>query len=431
MGDGKISGSYLHQQQVSIQKMKNRLLIFLSQVLPTRLRKWWTKKSRNSLVSTLSQPPILLGIRDFVPENLPTRRALVTFRPDLWMAAKAQHPYIRLYNNFGFIHSLVQALNEAGFIVDLIDPQSSESLSGPYDLLVAHGGHCQWILEYVGDETPVYQYISGLYWKAFELESSERYQRFFSTRGLATPKGHRRSIREIIDGEEALTARANVLFTIHCPRMIAAYGPYVEKFHFTGLGAYLDDLFTIPPEEKDFDAGRKNFIYVGGTGGNLQKGLDLLIEAFLELPDLHLYIYCKVEEEILQHCHKELSYPNIHYIYHWRYRPFHQRLQRLLRNTNFSVHAPINIGMGTAFMASMGSGLIPVGYVDLADPGECAVLCDSWHVPDLVACIRRAADKPEDWCRQASQLSQANYANSCDPEQVEKNFRVMFDAIAP
>lgn len=409
--------------------MKNRLLIFLTQVLPTQLSKWWTNKTRNSLVSVLSEPPVLLGIRDFLPENFPTRRALVTFHPDLWMTAKAQHPHIRLYNNFGFIYSLVQALNEAGFIVDLIDPQTSATLSGPYDLLIAHGGHCQWILEHVGDETPVYQYVSGLYWKAFELESSERYQRFFSTRGLATPKAYRRSIREIIDGEEALTARANVMFTINCPRMIASYGPYIEKFHFTGLGAYLDPLFTIPHAKKDFERGRRNFIYVGGTGGNLQKGLDLLMEAFASCPELHLYIYCKVEEEIYHLARKELSCSNIHYIYHWRYKPFHKRLHRLLVQMNFSVHAPINIGIGTAFMATMGAGLIPVGYVDLPDSNEGSVLSNSWQVDNLVKSIRMAADKSADWCRNASRLAREKYAKHCDPVQVENNFREMFQAI--
>jgi hypothetical protein len=97
--------------------------------------------------------------------------------------------------------------------------------------------------------------------------------------------------------------------------------------------------------------------------------------------------------------------------------------------TNFTVHAPINIGMGTAFMATMGAGLIPVGYVDLADPGESAVLTDSWLVDSLVECIRRANSKPAEWCRVASGLTRDKYDEHCDPAQVEKNFRKMFDSV--
>jgi glycosyltransferase involved in cell wall biosynthesis len=412
--------------------MRNRLLIFLSQQLPTRVRRKLNElKSPATATRTIvSQPPALLGISDDLPQGLAAKRALVMFRPDIWLTARSQYPNIKLYNQNGFIFSLVRALNECGFIVDLVDAQSDHQPDVKYDLFIGHGGHCMRFLDSQSQGVPVYQYISGLHWKAFVTESDERYERFFPRKGLTKPIIHRRSIAEHIKGQELLDRRTDVMFTIHCPRMVAAYGEYASKFHFTGLGAYLDELFIVPPEQKDFDVGRKNFIYVGGTGGNIQKGLDLLIEAFQQTPELNLYIYCKVEEEILKHCRKELASPNIHYIYYWKYLPFHKRLRKLLTQTNFSVHAPMNIGIGTAFMASMGSGLIPVGYVDLADPGECAVLTDSWQVDSLVECIRRASSMPTEWCRAASGLAREYYAKHCDPAQVERNFKEMFESVA-
>lgn len=409
--------------------MKNRLLIILTQQLPTLVRRKYNELKAPATRTLVSQPPAQLGIDDHLPQGITAKRALVMLRPDIWLAARRQYPNIKLYNHHGFVFSLVKALNESGFIVDLVDYLSDHQPAGNYDLCIAHGGYCKRFLEWLPADVPVYQYISGLYWKVFDAESDERYERFFSRHGLPKPTSHRRSIAPQIEGLVYLNRRADKLFTIHCPRMAAAYGEYATKFHFTGLGAYLDELFAIPSEQKDFDAGRKNFIYVGGTGGNLQKGLDLLIEAFQQTPELNLYIYCKVEEEILKHSRAELASPNIHYIYHWKHRPFHKRLRKLLMRTNFTVHAPINIGMGTAFMATMGAGLIPVGYVDLADPGESAVLTDSWLVDSLVECIRRANSKPAEWCRVASGLTRDKYDEHCDPAQVEKNFRKMFDSV--
>lgn len=409
--------------------MKNYLLIIFSQILPTWVGCQLRNMQRALEKKSGSAISFLENIDHFESAHKKDKRVLVMMRPSAWLTALGQHPDIKLYNNSGFIYGLVQALNENGYKVDLLAENTPIQLKQEYDLFIGHGGSCKPLIDQLRPATPVYQYISGLYWKVFDEESDARYNRFFSKHGGRKPESHRRSITHMIDGLEYLNKKADVLFTINCPRMVGAYGPYSKKFYFTGLGAYLDDLFRVDPSEKDYDEGRNNFIYVGGTSGNLQKGLDLLIEAFAATPDLNLYIYCKVEEEILKYCKKELASPNIHYIYHWRYKPFHKQLKKLLKNTNFSVHAPINIGMGTAFMATMGVGMIPVGYVDVADPGQSAVLTDSWQVDALRDCIREASVKSPDWCREASRLTVEKYNDYCDPVTVQRNLSEMFSLV--
>lgn len=411
--------------------MKYHILILLTQLMPT-----WIGNRLKSMKLLVRG-----GGRSSVPAFLPDidhfswsggrkdKRALVMLAPVVWITALRQYPNIEFYNHSGFIYGIVKALNENGYVVDLAVASEERKLDRRYDLFLGHGGYCKGFIEQLPVGTPVYQYISGLYWEAFEAESDQRYNRFYTKHGGIRPKSHRRSITPLIEGLEFLNRRADVLFSINAPRMVAAYGPYAKKFYFTGLGAYLDDLFCIPIEEKNFVRGRKNFIYVGGTGGNLQKGLDLLLEAFVKSPDLHLYIYCKVEEEIFTYCGKELGAGNIHYIYHWKYKPFHSRLRKLLKQVNFSVHAPINTGIGTAFSGTMGAGMIPVGYIDLADPGESAVLCDSWDVSTLAECIRQASEKSPEWCSAASLLIKEKYGEFCDPAQVEENTRKMFSEL--
>ena len=411
--------------------MKNYLLIQLTQCLPTKVGVMIRRlRSRGSAASGGGKKA-LEGIDHWPTDTPKDKRALVTLIPHAWLTALNEYPDIKLYNHSGFVYSLVTALNEAGYLVDLVDTSEEYKLVHDYDLFIGHGGGCKPIMQQLPGDVPIYQYISGLYWKVFDEESDARYDRFFEVHGGVRPKAHRRSVTHLIDGLEYLNEKADVLFTINCPRMIAAYGRHAEKFHFTGLGAYIDPVFDVPASEKVFSEGRKNFIYVGGTGGNLQKGLDLLIEVFAELPDLNLYIYCKVEEEILDRCRKLLAKPNIHYIYHWKYPIFHSRLQELVKRSNFSVHAPINIGMGTAFMATLGVGMIPVGYIDVADPEDGAVLTDSWQVEDLRKCVLEASEKSSEWCEQASQLARERYQTFCEPDQVRANFVKMFQAVAP
>lgn len=98
---------------------------------------------------------------------------------------------------------------------------------------------------------------------------------------------------------------------------------------------------------------------------------------------------------------------------------------------NFTVHAPINIGMGTAFMATMGVGMIPVGYVDVPEPvGESAVLVDTWQVDALVDCIKEASQKSPKWCQDASVLSIEKYNEHCEPNKVEENFKAMLTQVS-
>jgi glycosyltransferase involved in cell wall biosynthesis len=72
---------------------------------------------------------------------------------------------------------------------------------------------------------------------------------------------------------------------------------------------------TFPsPEHKDFDRIRKNFIWLGGSG-MAHKGLDLVLEAFAEMPDYHLTVFGKKDEDFAEVYEKELfSTPNIRYV---------------------------------------------------------------------------------------------------------------------
>jgi hypothetical protein len=49
-------------------------------------------------------------------------------------------------------------------------------------------------------------------------------------------------------------------------------------------------------EDKDFEACRRNFLWFG-SGGLVHKGLDLVLEAFTQMPDFHLTVCGPVKEE--------------------------------------------------------------------------------------------------------------------------------------
>jgi hypothetical protein len=331
-----------------------------------------------------------------------------------------------MFNYVGLTYEMVKALNENGYVVDIVHFAENHIPTRYYDLYIGHGGNCRPTIDKLHPETPIFQYVSGAYWEEFNRESAARYERFAKSRKLKVVPEFRRAVDGTVDGEQYLADQADCLLAMDCPRMVETFGALKSKFFFTGFGSYPDESLRIIFGKRDFSAGRNGFIYVGGTNGNIQKGLDVLLEAFSIRPDLHLYIYCRVEDEILSNYKSELSLNNIHYIYHLKHPLLSGRLQSILQKVNFSVHAPINSGMGTAFMGSLAHGFIPAGYVDLPPCEDCSVVTDDWSVESIAACITRASEMTEEWCKDAHVRTIAFYQAICGTESLRTKLKEAF-----
>jgi hypothetical protein len=353
-----------------------------------------------------------------------TRRALLSLVPSAWTTALAEMPNIRRFNQCGLTFEMVKALNEKGYAVDIVDyTKPGMEPRKRYDLFIGHGGHTRGILDRLPASTFVLHYASSSYWKEFHRMSQERYDDFCRRRGLKPVERFVRST-ESTAGEEYLARRADATF-LSGPRTVATFNGISRRISLLYLGATVEKDLLVP--DRDFEAGRSNFLYVAGTGGNVQKGLDLLVEVFARLPHLHLYIFCKVEPEVQQAYWEALGRANIHYIYHYQLSPLRRALKRLLRRINFTISAPINIGPGTAFLGSMGLGLIPVGYVDIEAAESNSVLAHSPSIEVLSDCADRASRKSAAWCQQASQQTLARFERLHDPSAFGANFKAYLD----
>ncbi len=396
-------------------------------LLYTRLGNF-VSRARNVIKSIIFRKDPLktefIGDIDYFPtKDLKLKRALIALSPDAWLTAKEQFPNIKLFNVSGITFEIVKSLNLGGYIVDITSYCKQYLPVKSYDVFIGHGGFCKTTIDNLHENALIFQYVAGMNSQRFEEETNERYQ-YFNVRNNSALAGEvRRSLKEHVIGDQLLNERSDALFTINCPRMISSYGPLQSKFYFTGYGAYIDPL--LKKAFSNYEEGVNNFLYVGGTGGNIIKGLDILIDAFKGCPESNLYIYCKVEPEILAYYRDSLNLKNIHYIFHWSLPGFKRSLQGLLPKINYTIHAPCNFGMGTAFMASLGAGYIPVGYIDYPGPPESAVLSNSWLVEDIQTSIRRASEMSPEWCDTASKLVKKYYRENCTPKSFSEKFSKM------
>jgi hypothetical protein len=409
--------------------MKNLIKILLFQFVEGKIRANMGKikitLARLAGRKKASSLDIIEDINYFNPEVPKTKRALIALSPTAWITALKEYPRIKYFNIVGLTYELVRGLNEKGYLVDIVDLNKKHKITKKIDLFIAHGGNSRYIIEQLPNTTVILYYISGAYWDILHQESAERYENFQKRKKLKTTLPIKRLPKGVKEEREFILKKAKYAFIGDCPRVIKGYGDHAKKIYITGLGAYLDEKFMVDLSKKDYQAGLSNFIYVGGTGGNIQKGMDLLLEVFKRTPHLHLYIYCNIEYEIFKYCKEELNLNNIHYIYHWRFKPFHKKLKRLLLKTNFTIHAPINIGCGTAFMGSVGTGLIPVGYVDINPKTDCCVLSESPEIEALRNCVIAASQKSPEWCQAASQFAIEYYRETWGIESFRQKFAAL------
>jgi hypothetical protein len=310
-----------------------------------------------------------------------------------------------------------------GYVVDIVDytvPNFRPSRA--YDLYMGHGGQTRTILDQLSASTFVLHYASGAYWTAFNRMSQERYDNFRRRKGVTHECGFVRSLDGTESGEEYLARRADATF-VSGPRTAATFDGICKRMYLLYLGAYVSRDLQSP--DRDFEEGRRHFVYVAGTNGSVQKGLDLLLEAFSRMTSVHLYVHCKVEGELLRAYRSELARPNIHYTYQYEWGPLRRCLRRILRRANFTITAPIDTGPGTAFVGSMGLGLIPVGYADIEGDESDSVLTDSHSIDALAEAVDRASARSADWCREASQKTRARYERLHVPSAFGDNFQKM------
>lgn len=114
------------------------------------------------------------------------------------------------------------------------------------------------------------------------------------------------------------------------------------------------------PEDKDYDACRKNFLWLGSSG-LVHKGLDLVLEAFAGMPDYHLYVCGPVTDEkhFERAFYRELYLtPNIHTV-GW-VDVAQARFRAVLDTCIGVVYPSCSEGQAGSVVTCMHAGVIPI-----------------------------------------------------------------------
>ncbi len=168
------------------------------------------------------------------------------------------------------------------------------------------------------------------------------------------------------------------------------------------------------PDKKDFEAVRKRFLWFGGSALVL-KGLDLVLDAFAQMPEYHLTVCGPVsnDKEFEQAFYKELyETPNIH-TYGWIDVTSPDFIE-VTNNCLGLVYPSVSEGQSGAVISCLQAGLIPIlSYESGVDVHDFGVIFDNLSIEEIKAKVRSISDLPvEDlklMSRQAWEYARANH----------------------
>lgn len=157
-------------------------------------------------------------------------------------------------------------------------------------------------------------------------------------------------------------------------------------------------------EDKDFEAVRKRFIWLG-SGALVLKGLDLVLEAFAQMPEYHLTICGPVNSDpaFEKAFHQELyQTPNIH-TYGWIDLSSRDFIE-ITKNSLGLVYPSACEGQAGAVITCLQAGLIPIisyeSGVDVYDFGEILKNCS---IEEIKATVKRISSQRVEQLKQMSQ----------------------------
>lgn len=303
------------------------------------------------LAKSMAARLVITGYDEFCPKQR-IGRALVSYLaypllpPPRWRDK-------RLFSNRGLAQEIPRALNELGFVVDVVGCYNPRwRPRRDYDIFIGHAAtNFTSIAECLPCSTSKIYFSAGLYWKELNLREARRLYEFADRTGYLLPPD-----RAVTESEERANEMADGI--IHLGN--AAVGRTYSKFdNVAGVNNAAFPVTWNGMHRKDFSAGRKHFLFFNGRG-NIHKGLDRVLEAFARLaPDLHLHVCQHIEPGFGAIYASELyGTPNIHVCGFVKQRS--KRFYELMSLCNWVISATCAEGQPGSIIETMAHGLIPI-----------------------------------------------------------------------
>jgi len=385
-----------------------RLPSFIRKRVPRFLREWKHPHLKTSPV---------MGLGDDGTRN---KRALVSFLTGAFRLRPANPDNVR-FSLIGVARGIVQTLNELGYAVDVAEWSDVKFLPRrKYDLFVGHGGiNFEPIARALGPETRKIYFSTGAYWKFHNEQELARVSALNDRRGAALQPD-----RYIYHSEQWANENAEAILCLGNDFLRQTYGKF-PTVRSLNNGAY--PVARDGGTSKNFAEARRNFLFFAG-GGNVHKGLDLLLETFSRV-DAHLWICQLLTPEFSRVYRRELEeLPNIHYS---GWVPMRStEFYALAEKCAYAILPSCSEGCAGSVVECLHHGLVPVvSRETTVDTGDYGITLEDCSIGEIIRTVEELSRKSAEWCAEKSLATGAAAEQSFSEAVFLKNIRDAFKAV--
>lgn len=253
------------------------------------------------------------------------------------------------HTNYPKSVAIAKIFDQHGYNIDIIDWNNPHHFNlDKYDVVFGFGNNFDRAVEHKGIYTIAFLTGASEYWANIaELrrvrEAEKRIGKRFRLRRNGTT---------LMDLQKAMDTDAAICqgneWTVNTWKLL-----YSRIWKINGFGF----LPTTVINQNNIGRLKYNFCFFSGAG-NIHKGLDICLETFKNLPNCHLYIATKLDDDFQEAYADYLELRNVHYVGFVDVES--GEYEELCQNCLFSILLSCSEGQATSVLTNMNSGMIPV-----------------------------------------------------------------------
>lgn len=286
----------------------------------------------------------------FSSGNKLSKRALLVYRT-LPFYLEASHPVLKFHQNIRQSKIIAEVLDKLGFSVDVVDIEDDRfTPTIDYDLIISHRS-TEPKLEELSQLTKKVYLATGTETKIHNERQRQRVKAFEGRRG-------KHDIELVWDEEQMpWPDKADAIFCFGNEKIAETWRSRFTCPVFPFQNTALPEL---EPLIRNWDSARKHFLFLGSRQ-QLAKGLDILLETFSRLPDLHLHVFghFRRDKRFCQVYGKELWHTDNIHSYGW-IDVTGYKFRSIARKCAFTISATCAEGSPGSITNAMKLGLIPI-----------------------------------------------------------------------